>query len=180
MRVEDKETEQRILDNQGLVGDAIKRYSPPPGWEHEDWVGQINLIYVRACIIHDPSKGRLSTIMGNMIRHEYSEIRAKRDAWKRNRGIRPLSLGALIEDQGHSVEPEYIDRGQDPVDARDELEHVLPRLRPVERKLFELFAGGMSGPQIAKSMGWSYKSYPNRIMADARKRIKEERDDVCL
>lgn len=167
----DERAERLILENQGLVGDAIKRYAPPPGWEHEDWVGQINLIYVRACIIHDPARGRLSTILGNMIRHEYSEIRAKRDAWKRGRGIRPLSLGALVEDQGGSVEPSYIDRGQDPVDARDELAHVLPRLRPVERELFSMLAQGMSGSEIARAKGWKWKGWPNILMARARKRV---------
>lgn len=166
------EVKRKMDENMGLIGDAYSRYRHPHGWEPDDWMGQLSLIYVKACRAHDPARGKLSTIYNNMIRHEWCEIREKRMTKKRNGGIAPLSLGELIDETGQGFTPSVIDRGHDLVDAKDELECIIPRLRPIERELFILFASGMSGPQIAKAKGWSYKSYPNRLMALARDRIR--------
>lgn len=169
-RIEDK-----IMSNQGLIGDAYKRYQAPIGWENEDWLSELKLIYIKACHHHRKKRGQLSTLFNRMVVHELMAIREKYMTKKRNCGLQPVSLGELTTEDGVGYEPSIIDRGQIEVDAKEEAEYIKGKLSKRELKMFKLSAEGYNGARLADVMGFRWKSWPNRLMDRARKRLRSYR-----
>lgn len=170
-RKKDKYQVNKIMDNQGLIGDCFRRYKTPPTWENEDWLSELRLVYVRACLIHRESKGRLSTIMDRLARNEWMTAVKKAKASKRGWGFTTLHLGELIDDDGVGYEPSRFDIKYDTVDAIDEYAKVIKKLSPRELDIFKLRAQGYSGLGIANKLGLS-RSNVNKIMEMARRRLR--------
>ena len=164
-----------MINNQGLIGYYYKRYKAPPGMDNDDWMSQIRLVYCRACIAHDESRGTLATIMDRMVKHEWCLIRDMFMSKIRGQGVRPVSLGELVDENGVGYEAQYNDQGQEYVDAVCELRVVSKMISKRDMKMFKMRSEGMRGSDIAKKFRFRWKSWPNRIMQVTTNRILRAR-----
>ena len=169
-RKEDRYQVNKIMDNQGLIGDCFKRYKTPPTWENEDWLSEIKLVYIKACLIHRKSKGKLATIVDRLVRNEWSAVINKVKTLKRGWGVKTNHLGDLVDSESIGYEPSDYDRSYDKIENIDELKGATKWLNKRELEIFKLTSEGDTCSEISRKIGLS-RSRTSEIMVDARKRV---------
>lgn len=152
--------QQLIEDNINLVYFVVHTYYPSY-IRDEDIIQTGMLALCRAADTFDETKSKFTTYASRSIRNEINyELR------RRKNRVPAVSLDCVIY-QGESEKGTYADLqvGDEDVQYVD-LDAIYKRLKPKERKIFDLMKSGLTPSEIAREMGMSNQlvSYYLRII----------------
>lgn len=176
-----KEQEELIINNQGLVHHIVNQFNPQNQMEHDDYASEGMYGLIKAARTYDKSKkAKFSTYASMCIKNEILMYLRKN---KKNKFTCSLDMALSEDENGNTLTVGAIIGDTSSFDEYDNNEFfinatniVLNYLKNKERTVILYRMGDFTQRTIAKMLGIS-QSYISRIEKKARRKMKECYDE---